>query len=80
MISTNLSAVKGNQPASARIAAAIAVYEFRGGQVFKAPGAPDNPPPPPRSQRIDPETILKRRRKMPTATERKLLRELAEAL
>ena len=80
MISTNLSAVKENAPRSAKLAAAIAAFEARGGHIAPAPGFFGQPVPAPRSDRIDPETILKRRRKMPTATERRLLRELAEAL
>jgi hypothetical protein len=80
MISINLSAVKENEPRSAKLAVAIAAFEARGGHIAAAPGFFGQPVPPPRSGRIDPETILKRRRKMPTATERRLLRELSEAL
>ncbi len=39
-----------------------------------------NPDPAKRSEKIDPETILKRRKPPITAAERKALRKLAEAL
>ncbi len=80
MISLNLSAVKDNEERSARIAAAIAAFEARGGQLAIAPGFYGKPTPPPRSMTVDPTTILKRRRKKPTANERRVFRELAEAL
>jgi hypothetical protein len=80
MISLNLNAVKGNEETSARIAAAIAAFEARGGQLHFAPGFYGKPKPPARSQTVDPSTVLKRRRKKPTLTERLTFRELAEAL
>ncbi|SEU10177.1 hypothetical protein [Pseudomonas graminis] len=80
MISLNLSAVKENEETSARIAAAIAAFEARGGQFHFAPGFYGKPKPPARSQTVDPSTVLKRRRKKPTATECITFRELAEAL
>ena len=80
MISNHTSSVERNQPESARLAAAMEAFIGRGGQIAKAPSAADNPIPPARSDRIDPETILKRRRKFPTPAERTALRKLAEAL
>jgi hypothetical protein len=80
MISTNLSAVKENQPRSAKLAAAIAAFEARGGHIAAAPGFFGTPVAPGRSTEIDPSTVLKRRRKLPTTAERRVLRELAEAL
>lgn len=80
MISINLTAVKEKQTDSARIAAAMAAYECRGGRVFEAPGAPEIPPPAPRSEWRDPAAVLKRRRKIPTTAERNVFREHAEAL
>lgn len=80
MISFGLSAVKENQSKSANLAAAIAEFERRGRQIAKAAGFGGNLIPPARSTKVDPETILKRRRKAPTFSERKLLREIAEAL
>jgi hypothetical protein len=80
MISLNLNAVKENEETSARIAAAIAAFEARGGQFHYAPGFFGKPKPTARSQTVDPSTVLKRRRNKPTATERQVFRELAEAL
>jgi hypothetical protein len=51
-----------------------------GGRFSRSEPAQINPPPAERSARIDPETILKRRRPAITAAERKALRILAEAL
>ncbi|WP_454846103.1 hypothetical protein [Pseudomonas farris] len=51
-----------------------------GGRFSRSEPAQINPPPAERSARIDPETILKRRRPTITAAERKALRKLAEAL
>jgi len=80
MISFGLSAVKENQSKSANLAAAIAEFERRGGLIAKAPGFGGNLIPAVRSTKVDPDTILKRRRKALTFTERKLLREIAEAV
>lgn len=51
-----------------------------GGRFSRSEPAQINPPPAERSSKIDPETILKRRRPAITAAERKALRKLAEAL
>ena len=51
-----------------------------GGRFSRAEPAPINPGPAKRSETIDPDTILKRRRPAITAAERKALRKLAEAL
>ena len=51
-----------------------------GGQFSRSEPAQINPPPAERFAKIDPETVLKRRRPAITATERKALRKLAEAL
>ncbi len=50
-----------------------------GGQATKVSGF-QNTPPPIRSTKVDPETILKRRRRRPSTAERAVLRKLAEAL
>ncbi|EJN17287.1 hypothetical protein PMI36_05621 [Pseudomonas sp. GM79] len=51
-----------------------------GGCFSRSEPAQINPPPAERSTKIDPETVLKRRRPAITAAERKALRKLAEAL
>lgn len=80
MISLNLSAVKENEERSARIAAAIAAFEARRGELAIAPGFYGKPRPSARSLPVDPSTVLYRRRKKPTTAERRVFRELAEAL
>jgi hypothetical protein len=51
-----------------------------GGRFTRAEPAQLNPPPAERSAKIDPETVLKRRRPAISAAERKALRKIAEAL
>lgn len=51
-----------------------------GGRFSRSEPAQINPPPAERSTKIDPGTILKRRRPAITEAERKALRKLAEAL
>jgi hypothetical protein len=79
MISNHTSSVERNQPESARIAAAMHDFLARDGVIKRAESLIAEPKPA-RSGRIDPETILKRRRKLPTQAERNALRKLAEAL
>ena len=50
-----------------------------GGQAAEIEGY-QRTPPPARSAKIDPETILKRRRRRPSTAERTVLRKLAEDL
>jgi len=50
-----------------------------GGKATKVAGF-QNTPPPTRSTKVDPETILKRRRRRPSTAERAVLRKLAEDL
>lgn len=64
----------------AQLEAAKAAFFNSGGQITRAGGFPLKPLPPARSDKIDPDTLLKRRRKPLTPTERKTLRRIAEAL
>ncbi|PAA14428.1 hypothetical protein [Pseudomonas fragi] len=64
----------------AQLEAAKAAFFNSGGQITRAGGFPLKPLPPARSDKVDPDTILKRRRKPPTPAERLALRKLAEAL
>ncbi|MBV7478241.1 hypothetical protein [Pseudomonas sp. PDM31] len=51
-----------------------------GGRFTRAEPAQLNPPPAERSDKIDPDTVLKRRRPSPTQAERIALRRMSEAL
>lgn len=51
-----------------------------GGRFFRSEPAQLNPAPATRSDKIDPDTILKRRPKPISAAERKALRQMADAL
>lgn len=57
----------------------IADFFGTGGQATTAPGF-ERAIPPARSDKIDPDTILKRRRPSPTRAERIALRRITEAL
>jgi hypothetical protein len=58
--------------------AAKAAFFNSGGQITQAGNFAFKPVFPARSDKINPDTILKRRRISPTMTERKILRRLAE--
>lgn len=64
----------------AEIEAAKVAFFMSGGRINVGPGLPDRPVPAPRSSRIDPETVLHRRRSRPTPAERNQLRRMAEGL
>lgn len=51
-----------------------------GGRFSRSEVAQINPPPAERSKKIDPETVLKRRRPSPTRAERIALRRITESL
>jgi len=59
--------------------ASIDQFFAAGGQATQVDGF-QSAPPPQRSSRIDPETILARRRRRPTMAERAVLRKMAEGL
>lgn len=64
----------------AQLEAAKAAFFNSGGQITQARGFAFKPVFPGRSDKIDPDTVLKRRRTSPTMAERKILRRLAEEL
>ena len=64
----------------AQLEAAKAAFFNSGGQITQARSFAFKPAFPARSDKIDPDTILKRRRISPTMAERKILRRLAEEL
>ncbi|MBI6975095.1 hypothetical protein GIV23_12075 [Pseudomonas sp. PA-1-2A] len=80
MISNHLSLVEQHRQDAYSISERTAEFLAAGGTVAQLPSPPRKPLPPPRSTKIDPETILKRRKPPITATERKALRKLAEGL
>lgn len=80
MISNHLSLVEHHRPQADAISEQIAKFLAAGGQIAELKSPPRNPIPPPRSPRIDPETVLKRRPKKLTLAERRALRKMADAL
>ncbi len=80
MISNHLSLVEQHRQDAYSISERTAEFLAAGGTVVKLPSPPRKPLPPPRSTKIDPETILKRRKPPISRTERNALRKLAEAL
>ncbi|TWC17125.1 hypothetical protein FBY06_11827 [Pseudomonas sp. SJZ085] len=80
MISNHLSLVEAHRPQADAISAQVAQYLAAGGQIEELRSPPSNPLPPPRSNRIDPETVLKRKPAPLTLAERRALRKMAEAL
>lgn len=80
MISNHLSMVEHNRPQADGISERIAQFLAAGGHIDELPSPPRNPIPPPRSIRIDPETVLKRKTWNISPAGRKQLRKMAEAL
>ncbi|MCG6574913.1 hypothetical protein EGM97_09365 [Pseudomonas sp. AF32] len=80
MISNHLSLVEAHRPHADAIAEQVAQFLAAGGRIAKLKSPPRNPIPPPRSTRIDPETVLKRKPRKLTLAERRALRKMAEAL
>lgn len=79
-VSNNLSLVEQHHQDAVSISERTAEFLASGGTVAQLPSPPRKPLPPPRSTKIDPETILKRRKPPITRAEREALRKLAEAL
>ena len=80
MISNHLNLVEQHRPDAESIAERIAQYLAAGGQIAELQSPPRNPIPPPRSTRIDPETVLKRKPRKLTLAERRALRKMADSL
>lgn len=64
----------------AQLETAKVAFFNSGGQITQARGFAFKPVFPGRSDKIGPDTVLKRRRTSPTMSERKILRRLAEEL
>lgn len=80
MISNHLTLVEQHRQDAYSISERTAEFLAAGGTVAQLPSPPRKPLPPPRSTKIDPETILKRRKPPITRAEREALRKLAEEL
>ncbi|WP_300727304.1 hypothetical protein [Pseudomonas sp.] len=80
MISNHLNLVEQQRQSAEALSDQVAHYLAAGGQIAQLKSPPRNPLPSPRSNKIDPDTILKRRRKSPTLSERRTLRKMADAL
>lgn len=80
MISNHLSLVEQQRQNADSISERTAQFLAAGGTIYQGESPAINPPPPKRSAKIDPETILKRRKPPITRAERNSLRKLAEAL
>ncbi|RON88466.1 hypothetical protein [Pseudomonas fluorescens] len=80
MISNHLNLVEQHRPDAESISERIAQYLAAGGQINQLKSPPRNPLPPPRSTKIDPETVLKRRTKPISAADRKALRNMADSI
>ncbi|MCE0464857.1 hypothetical protein [Pseudomonas uvaldensis] len=80
MISNHLSLVEHNRPQADALSDQVAQFLAAGGRIDELRSPPRNPLPPPRSTRIDPETVLKRKPRKLTLAERRALRKMADAL
>ena len=80
MISNHLSLVEQQRQLAESISKQIAHYLASGGQVAQLRSWPCNPLPPPRSQKIDPDTVLKRKPKGLSWADHKALRLMADSL
>ena len=80
MISNHLSLVEQHRQHADSISEQTAQFLAAGGNIAQLPSPPGKPIPPKRSAKIDPETILKRRKPPITRAERNALRKLTEAL
>ena len=80
MISNHINLVEQQRQRAEAISDQIAQFLAAGGQIAQLKSPPRNPLPPPRSNRIDPETVLKRKPKGLSLAERRTLRKMADSL
>lgn len=80
MISNHLNLVEQQRQRAEAISDQVAQFLAAGGQIAQLKSPPRNPLPPPRSNRIDPETVLKRKPKGLSLSERRTLRKMADSL
>ncbi|WP_411388656.1 hypothetical protein [Pseudomonas sp. MPB23] len=79
MISNHLSLVEQQRQHADPISEQTAQFQASGGAIAQLPSPPRNPLPPKRSAKIDPETILKRRKPPIRRAERRRRYEQAQA-
>ena len=80
MISNRLNLIEQQLQHAESINDQVAQYLATGGRIEQLKSPPRNPLPPPRSNKIDPETVLKRRPKPISAADRKALRKMADSI
>jgi hypothetical protein len=80
MISNHLNLIEQQRQQAESINDQVAQYLATGGRIEQLKGPPRNPLPPPRSKKIDPETVLKRRQKPISAADRRVLRKMADSI
>ncbi|KAB0502808.1 hypothetical protein [Pseudomonas lini] len=80
MISNHLNLVEQQRQNTESISNRIADFLAAGGQIAELKSPPRNPLPPPRSQKINPDTILKRKPRPLNRAERRALRKMADSL
>ncbi|AOS74418.1 hypothetical protein BH711_10855 [Pseudomonas fluorescens] len=80
MISNLKSDIEFRREKALELSSQVRRHLAAGGKFSIGDSPAINPPPPKRSTKIDPETILKRRKPPITRAERSALRKLAEAL
>ena len=80
MISNHINLVEQQRQRAEALSDQVAQFIAAGGQIAQLKNPPRNPLPPPRSNRIDPETVLKRKPKGLSLAERRTLRKMADSL
>lgn len=80
MISNHLNLIEQQRQSAESLNDRIAQYLAAGGQIAQLKSPPPNPLPPPRSQKIDPETVLMRKPRGLNWAERQALRKMADSL
>jgi len=80
LISNRLNLIEQQLQHAESINDQVAQYLATGGRIEQLKSPPRNPLPPPRSNKIDPETVLKRRPKPISAADRKALRKMADSI
>lgn len=80
MISNHLNLVEQQRQNAESISSRTAEFLAAGGQIAQLKSPPRNPLPPPRSQKIDLGTVLKRKPKALSASDRKALRKMVDSL
>lgn len=80
MISNHLTMIESRRNSADSLSQQVARHLDAGGRIQELESPPINPEPAKRSEKIDPETKLKRRRPPMTVAERRALRAMTEEL